>query len=410
MPKRQRWQPVRGTGSRIYEPWERWLVGAADLPFRAAAGTWRLLVRPAAIDPSAVRRVLVLRLDRIGDVVMSLPALADLRAALPSAHITLAVGRWSEDVARSAPVDERLIWNAPWVGRPAEGSVPMGTLLREAWARRGSKPDLAFDLQGDVRAALLMRATGARHRVGYANTGGGALLTHVVPLDETVSWVEQNRRAVALALGRTPAETKTASPLNEADRDFAERLFGTLALGSRRPVVVIHPSGGRLVKQWELARWAEVGGQLQRQFGAAVLLSGAAGDGPLAAEVARGLPRRAYDLTGKLSVRETMAVIAAADLFLSPDTGTMHMACAVGTPSVTVFGPSDPVRYFSGSAPRHVVVRADLWCSPCNLIRKPPSECAGAAPPECLGLVSAAAVYEAARRLLREVGGYSERA
>jgi len=122
--------------------------------------------------------------------------------------------------------------------------------------------------------------------------------------------------------------------------------------------------------------------------------------------VGRSLRTRPVDLTGRLDVRETMALVAGLDLFLSPDTSTMHMACAVGTPSVTVFGPSDPARYFSGRGPRHVVVRADLWCAPCNLIRKPPEECAGPGPPECLRLVGAHEVYAHAERLLREVGGY----
>ena len=105
-------------------------------------------------------------------------------------------------------------------------------------------------------------------------------------------------------------------------------------------------------------------------------------------------------------------VIARLDLFLSPDTGPMHMACAVGTPSVSVFGPSDPVRYFSGGDPapggrpgsRHVVIRGDLWCSPCNLIRIPPQECSGAEGPECLRLVTAEEVGSVAARLLREPG------
>ena len=98
-----------------------------------------------------------------------------------------------------------------------------------------------------------------------------------------------------------------------------------------------------------------------------------------------------------------MAVIARLDLFLSPDTGPMHMAAAVGTPSVSVFGPSDPARYFSAPpGPRHLVVRHELWCSPCNLIRRPPAECTGHEGPDCLRLVTVDDVYAAAAGLLRE--------
>src|SRR5262249_33597243 len=124
---------------------------------------------------------------------------------------------------------------------------------------------------------------------------------------------------------------------------------------------------------------------------------------------AKDLKERPYDLTGRLSVRETLAVIAGLDLFLSPDTGPMHMACAVDTPSVAVFGPSDPARYFSrGSGAlgtRHVLVRRELWCAPCNLIRKPPVECAGPTPPECLQLVTVDEVYAAAEGLLSATSG-----
>ena len=190
MPRRRRWTPVKGTASRVYDPGERLLLGALDVPGRLVAGALRRagLRRPKPpIDPSCLREVLVLRLDRIGDVIMSLSALADLRAALPLARIRLAVGKWSADIARTAPVDEVLVWSAPWVGRRSEGAERFADLLRRARCLRKEGLDLAVDLQGDVRAALLMALTGARHRVGYANTGGGWLLTDVVPLDETLS-------------------------------------------------------------------------------------------------------------------------------------------------------------------------------------------------------------------------------
>jgi ADP-heptose:LPS heptosyltransferase len=231
----------------------------------------------------------------------------------------------------------------------------------------------------------------------------------VVPLDETVSWVEQNRRAVRVALGHDIPDAAAAPPLTGGERARGGRVLSETG-AVRRPLVGLHPSGGRAVKQWDLARWAEVASRLQREFGATVVITGSAADRVLAERVAASLFAPPIDLTGHLGVRETMAVIAALDLFLSPDTGPMHMATAVGTPSVSVFGPSDPARYFSGGSEtgtRHVVVRADLWCSPCNLIRRPPSECTAEDGPECLRLVSADAVHREAVRLLRALGGYT---
>jgi len=452
MPRRRRWSPVRGTGNRVYAPTERLALALADLPgrlgFALARGVGLVRAVPAP-DPAALREVLVLRLDRIGDVAMSLAALAELRAALPAARIRLAVGRWSEQIARSAPVDELLVWSAPWVGRPDEGSESLAALAARARALRPARLDLALDLQGDVRANLLLWLSGARHRVGYANTGGRQLLTRAVPLDESVSWVEQNRLAVAVALGRLPAgaaalaasggasapraDAPRVALVADPERDFARRLLDSLGLAGRRPRVAIHPSGGRRVKQWPVARWRAVAEWLQREHAAAVFVTGSAADAPLAAAVSRGLPERTFDMTGRLSVRETLALVAELDLFLSPDTGPMHLACAVATPTVSVFGPSDPVRYFSGDtlgtsdawvtgaadpgaeppaagrvvwppapscALRHVVVRPRLWCSPCNRIRKPPGACAGETPPECLELVSVEAVCAAAAALL----------
>ena len=148
--------------------------------------------------------------------------------------------------------------------------------------------------------------------------------------------------------------------LTAADRQRAREILAAAGLDGHRPVVGLHASGGRPVKQWPADRWREVARRLQREFGAALLLTGTAADRHLAAEVATGLG--------------------------------------------SVFGPSDPRRYFSGGTggpdTRHVVVHAELWCAPCNLIRRPPRECLGADGPECLRLVTVDAVHAAAARLL----------
>ena len=403
MSRRRRWTPVKGTGNRVYDARERLALLALDLPGRVLLGAPAWWARRRDRNPAPEpREVLVLRLDRIGDLVMSLPALFDLRAALPAARIRLAVPAWSADIARSAPVDEVLTWSPPWAGRRQEGADSWPALLGKARGLRGARLDLALDLQGDVRAALLLWLSGARARVGYANTGGRYFLTRTVELDETVSWVEQNRRAVATALRRALPARPAADPLTPDERAGGAALLAARG-ATQRPLVGLHPSGGRAVKQWDLARWAEVAARLQKESGATVVVTGSGADRPLAAALLRTLPGPTVDLTGALGVRETLGVIAALDLFLSSDTGPMHMASAVGTPSVSVFGPSDPVRYFSGgsgeSGSRHVVVRHDLWCSPCNLIRRPPAECAQGTP-ECLRLVAVDDVLREARRLL----------
>jgi len=396
MSERRRWTPVRGTGSRVYRPGERWLLRAADLPGQLLFALRR---RPRVEPLEQIREVLVLRLDRIGDLLMCFPALQALREALPRARIRLAVGAWAEEIARRAPVDEVLVWSAPWVGRAAEGASSLSELLRAARRVSADRVDLAIELQGDVRAAWLMWLTGARMRVGYANTGGAYLLTHVVPLDETVSWIEQNRRAVAVAVGERSLGAEP-SPLRPGDAEVGRRLTSDLG----RPVVGIHPSGGRRIKQWPVSRWALVAQRLADAAGASFVVTGGPGDVPLARELAAAVAAPVHNLAGQLSLMETLALVSQLDLFLSPDTGPMHVACAVGTPSVSVFGPSDPTRYFSGGSgargERHVVVRRDLWCAPCNRIRRPPAECLEGEAPECLRAIEPDDVVAAALDLL----------
>jgi ADP-heptose:LPS heptosyltransferase len=404
--KRQRWQPVRGFGSRVYEPWERWLLRVVDLPALLRVRSLRTVVERAPLAREAVLRVLVLRLDRLGDLLMSLPALAELRAALPQAHITLAVGQWCETLARRAPVDQVVVWSAPWVGRRAEGADSLGRLARKAWSLRAQRLDLAIDLQGDVRATLLMALAGARARVGYANTGGGWLLTHAVALDEGLSWVEQNRQAVVRAVGQTAAAERVAL-LTEQERAAARSLLVS-RLASHGPFVGLHLSGGRSIKQWDLGRWRDVASGLIATFDAKIVLTGSAADRELTAPLAGALGARSLDLAGALDLDQTLALIGVLDLFLSSDTGPMHMACALGTPSVSLFGPSDPGRYFSGGSgqrgTRHVVVRPDLWCAPCNLIRRPPAACQAAQPPECLAQISVAELLARAADVLEMAG------
>lgn len=403
MSRRRRWQNVKGRQSRVAEPRERLVVAAASAAARLVSP---FLQGPAAGPP---REVLVLRLDRIGDVLMSLPAIHALREALPDAKIRLAVGEWSREIAMDAPVDEVLVWSAPWAGRSHEGASSAAALFAKARARRNERPDLAIDLQGDLRALWLMSATGARARVGYANTGSAALLTAVVDLDEDVNFVEQNHRAVETALGR-PVPRKPfrwlANDRRARGRARLEEAFAAQGLVASGPVVGLHPGAGRKIKEWPIERFIELGRRLARERRATLVLTGSAEEKARTAKIGAALGASTLDLTGRLDLAALAETMTAFDAFVSGDTSAMHFACALGVPSVAIFGPSDPGRYFSGgdlgfgSAARHIALAPKLWCSPCNLIRRPPEECDQAAAPECLIEVATDAVFDATVEVL----------
>jgi ADP-heptose:LPS heptosyltransferase len=403
MSRRRRWQNVKGTASRVTDPRERVLVSMASAGAR--------LVAPflARSGPEKPQEILVLRLDRIGDVLMSLPALIALREALPGARIRLAVGVWSREIAKDAPVDEVLVWSAPWVGRPAEGASSFAQLLGAARSCRSQRLDLAIDLQGDLRAVWLMAATGARARVGYANTGSASLLTAAVSLDEGVSFVEQNYRAIETALG-APTPRRPFRWLGQEKRargrDRLSRLLVDHGFERNGPIVGIHPGAGRRIKEWPEERFVELGQRLLKEKNAVLLLTGSAGEAARTAAIRARLQGRVLDLSGRLDLTAFAETMSACDAFVSGDTSAMHFACALGLPSVSIFGPSDPRRYFSGgdqgfgSGAKHIALSPSLWCSPCNLIRRPPAECDSATVPECLGQITSQAVFEALMQAL----------
>jgi ADP-heptose:LPS heptosyltransferase len=378
----------------IYDRRERALVAAAD------ALLWPIALRRAfhTLDAAAPRRILCFRLERIGDLLMAGPALADLRALLPDASIDLVVGSWNRDIAAALPgVDRVETLDAEWLLREGPtGLSPLGLALQTArW--RSRRYDLAINFEPDIRTNLAIAAAGARRTVGFASGGGGSLLDIALDYDATTHTADNARRLVHVAVGREPeGPTEWALRIPEANRTEAVRLLapiGGLKVG-------IHASGGRAIKQWPETRFREVAERLVRDRSASIVLTGTSAERGQVDIVKAGLPPdRVVDLSGDIDLLTAAAVIAELDLFVTGDTGPMHLANAVGTPIVAVFGPSDPRRY-APRGPRDTVVRIDLPCSPCNRIRRPPERCVGHTP-DCLSGIDVERVLAAIDETLR---------
>ena len=387
---------------------ERWLVGCADLALAPLGdiSRWR---RPAAATPP--RRVLLFRLERIGDLLMILDALGTVRRRLPDAELHLVVGSWNAELAGLIPaIDHVDTLDVPWLSRGTAPSALRAVVAQTARWRRHAF-DLAINFEPDVRSNALAAASGAPRRAGYAAKGGGALLTDVQPYDPSIHVAANALRLVARALppaavGPARAAVGAASSALRIPDDARARAARLLAgVDGGGPLVGLNPGAGRAVKEWPPARFAAVASRLSRQTQPTFVLLGAAAERPLADAVARALPAgvRLINLVGEAPLVDLAAVLDRLALLIVGDTGPMHLAAAVGTPVVAIFGPSDPTRY-GPLHPRSAVVHAALWCRPCNRVRRPPARCQGATP-DCLAGVSVDAVVEAASRLLAAGSG-----
>lgn len=374
---------------------ERLMVGAADVVLAGVAAVARRFGsrRPAA-QPA---RILLLRLERIGDSLMAGAAIEAVRVLAPRATIDLVVGSWNADVARCLRgVDRVETLDAPWLAR-GPGACSSPGLVRRAREWRQRHYDLAINFEGDLRSHALMAIAGAPVRVGFDMAGGGPLLTRRLAHDSTGHTSTGAARAVEAAFD-TPSPDAYLPFRLKVPAEARGR--AAMLVPSDRRLIALHASGGRAIKQWDADRFAAAGARLASTHEAAIVLTGAPGDEGIVQQVRHALPAsvETIDVSGAADLLTLAAILERSAMLLTGDTGPMHLAAAVGTPVVAVFGPSDPARY--GPRGPHRVVRVDLWCAPCNRIRRPPLRCQGHTP-DCLVGVTVDAVVRAGDELLR---------
>ena len=316
----------------------------------------------------------------LGDTVMAVPALAAARAAWPDARV-LAAGPWAALLAQQGLADVLVDYPRTWSGR-----------LRAADTVSTFAPDLAIVLPNSLESALAAWYWGARRRVGFAAGGRSALLTDAVPvpsprchqIDEYLMLAE---RGGAAATVRDPVLGAPAS--DSAERLEACRLLETAgAVASPRIGVHLGAAYGP-AKLWPVERVVDFCRLLAGDRTPAILL-GAPGDVESAATIIARAP--AVSLVGRDRPALLPALLSELDVLVSGDTGVAHLAAALGTPVITLFGPTDP--RLSAPRGRVAVLTHPVPCAPC-FYRACPIE------HPCLRDISAAAVYAQTRMALR---------
>jgi heptosyltransferase-2 len=374
---------------------------------------------PAPNPPAAPENILVRGVNWLGDAVMSAPALQRLREAQPAARITLLAPEKLAGLWDGQPfLDELLLFS------------PSDTLCQTARRLRAKKFSAALAFPNSLRSALELWLAGIPRRAGYAGPWRSLFLTIPVPprsgalpmRKRPAAQVRQlaarggasaaippgahhtlNYLCLVAALGASSAPLPPRLTLSQEAAEKTAAHLGMAPLPEDRPWFGLNP-GAQYgpAKRWPADRFIAAALDLQKQTRCRWVIFGGGGDCQLAAGIAAALqpspsgPPSVLNLAGKTTLRELMAALKICRLLLTNDTGPMHIAAALGTPVVVLFGSTSPEMTRPPISTRaHILRASDVPCSPCFL-RKCPIDF------RCMTRISPAAVVQAALLVLRD--------
>jgi heptosyltransferase-2 len=407
--------------------------------------------RQISLPPDA--HILVVKLATIGDLLLATPALRALRETYPKARIDLLVTPASAGLLDGWEVIDRVIVLDKYLFDYPQQLLknPRNLLrLRPLWHDlRDGDYDAVLLLHhltlffGRLKHQILMRATGAKWRVGLDNGHGWFLNVRVKDNGFGALHEAQYNLAVSEAVGATTSDKRLTVPINEQERQQALELINETNLTApnsaimprmpdlrnvgaglaparqyastrtehpaiNRPIIAMHAGSGgySTARRWAPERFAKLADTLFHDFGGQLILMGGPEEAELHQQVIGMMQSRmpARSFAGKGSIRVAAAVLEQADLFVGNDSGLMHLAVAVGTPTVAIFGltNSDAWGPYTGGTPgqRAIVVKLDLPCMPCFYRGHDLGTPQGCMTRDCLAMLGVDPVAVAARRLL----------
>lgn len=347
----------------------------------------------------ARKKILVLRYRFIGDTILTVPFLRNLRRAEPEAHIAWVVAPGTAAVVQGIPyVDELIFWDPVTIHADSRGTH---RTLGDKWgyirSLRAQQFDKVYVLKRSFGSALMGFLSGARARIGFATEGRSFLLTRAVPYRHNQHEV-QNFLDVLRADGVTVTDDHLEYWTSAAEDTAADELLAAHGVGRNEKLVAVHPFSSITERGWHLDNFAGLASRLTGD-GYRPLVLGAPSDRFLFDTAAERFGPVSVDLVGKSSLRVTMALLKRCSLFVGNDSGVMHLAAAAGIPLVAIFGPQSPLKFGPWSR-RATVLYSRFPCSPCR--QKFFTECQASpqGKPECIESIPLAEVIAACEQHL----------
>ena len=348
----------------------------------------------STVELAQFRKILLIKPSSLGDCLQALPVLNALRKALPVAKIVWLINREYADLLRKHPALDGLILFEREHFRSAQWDISFFREVFELSRKlRAERFDLVIDLQGLFRSALMSQGTGARVRLGLwdAREWARAFYTHRVELQPTDAHAVDRYMRCLEMLGIAWKKPDFWLPIDRVADAEVDRMLERAQLGSSQRFVLVVPGARWQSKRWRAERFAEVIDRIEDELSLPCVLAGAGGEVELCREVAGGCKSKPVNLAGRTSLVQLAALTSHCELVLGHDSGTIHLAVALGKPLACIIGPTDPNR--TGPYGRSdSIVRAEVPCAPCRL-----SVCADN---KCMSLISVESVFAKVRSLL----------
>jgi len=309
----------------------------------------------------ARQNILVIKISAVGDVILSSPSIKALREKFPKANIKVLVGVKARNSLKGCPyINEIIVCDFDGKDRGVVGMLKLAGNLRRC------DFDIVVDLQNNRKSHLLAFLCFAKLRFGYKNGKFSFLLNRAIKdIKKPLGPIEHQFRVLS-SLGITPGSKQLELWPSEIDDKFVRDFLAAQWLGQDQPLIGINIGSSErwATKRWPIQNIARLCDEISRKFGARVVITGIRKDINAAMKLAALTKSRPIIACGKTNVTQLAALIKLCRVFITGDSAPVHIATAVGTPFVALFGPTDPRRHLAPSS-KGTVIRKNLRCSPC---------------------------------------------
>ena len=314
-------------------------------------------------------QILIIKLSAIGDVVQTLPALEAIKRLYPDSEVTWVVEEAAAGILEGHPAVRHLLVSGrkSWLRmlrKPGTFLAGMKSILRFLRALRAREYDIAIDFQGLLKSGILIGLARAKRKIGFDRTREGSylFLNERLPAYDIEKHALERYLDVARYLGARDPEPRCGLPIGDAVPAMRLRIGEVRREG--QALIIINPVARWKTKLWPEQNFAELADWLAGVKDAAIIFTGSADDRVVTRRILGMMSRKAVDWSGQTSLKELAALASLSDLFITTDTGPMHLAAAAGARVLALFGPTAPWRT-GPYGPSHRVVRTGIDCSPC---------------------------------------------